>query len=97
MSDFLTIAFQSSLSTNAILFGVFGFLYSVFASYSNVVAPNGSAKRSPLARALRMVCRILAVFILFNAALTFYALYLIYLGGALSNLNMFILALGLAL
>lgn len=63
MADFPSIAFQSSLTTEAILFGVFGFLYSVFGTYAT--NPN----RPRIVHMLRRVCKGLALFIVGNGAL----------------------------
>lgn len=68
MTDFPSVAFQSSLGTEAILFGVFGFLYSVFAT--NASSPD----RAPIVGKLRLVCRFIALLIVVNAALTVYSL-----------------------
>ena len=97
MINFPSIAFQSSLGLSAVLFGVFGFLYSVFAMYLSVVQASGSVRRPPIVRSLQMVCRILAVITVLNTALTCYSLYLLYLCGTFSDLNNLILAGGFAL
>lgn len=55
----------------AILFGVFGFLYSIFAMFLSTVAPDEQNEelldRPPICDTLRKLCRILSVFIFFNA------------------------------
>lgn len=94
MSDFPTIAFQSSLAIVTILFGVFGFLYSVYGLYSTLPTPK-NPERAPIVNRLRKVCRFIAGFITFNAAITIYSLCLLYSSGVLSNLNYLILGGGL--
>ncbi|HLI87680.1 MAG TPA: hypothetical protein VKV37_03250 [Ktedonobacteraceae bacterium] len=89
MTDFPSIAFQSSLSSEAILFGVFGFLYSVFGMYSSAADPD----RPPVVKNLRVLCRVIALFILINACLTIYSLALLL--GNFSNLANVILGAGL--
>lgn len=74
MTDFPSIAFQSSLGSEAILFGVFGFLYSVFGMYSSLVTP-ANPQRPPIVNKLRLVCRVITVLITVNALLNLYSLY----------------------
>ncbi|HET8910212.1 MAG TPA: hypothetical protein VFN23_02030 [Ktedonobacteraceae bacterium] len=73
MDSFPSIAFQTSLSTEGILFGVFGFLYSVYSVYSADVTPD-NLERAPVVLRLRQVCRVLVGIILLNAILTVYSL-----------------------
>lgn len=80
MIDFPSIAFQSSLATEAILFGVFGFLYAVFGTFSAQATPKNP--RPPVVKDLKLVCRIIALVISFNAIITVYSLF------ALNILNM---------
>ena len=80
MSNFPSIAFQSSLSTEAILFGVFGFLYSVYGLYSSLATPS-TPRRPPIVKRLRQVCRFIVGFITFNAILTIYSLIRLNLSG----------------
>jgi hypothetical protein len=75
MSDFPSIAFQSSLGIEAILFGVFGFLYSVYATYSVIDTSENldvveNLRRAPIVRQLKRVCRFIALLIAANALLT---------------------------
>ncbi len=74
MIDFPSIAFQSSLGVVAILFGVFGFLYSVYGMYSSLITP-ANPQRPLVVDKLRIVCRIIAVLIGVNAILIAYSLY----------------------
>src|SRR5258708_38564324 len=69
MNDFRSIAFQSSLGTEAILFGVVGFLYSIYALYSSLATPK-NPERAPIVKTLKVVCRTIAIVISFNAILT---------------------------
>lgn len=73
---FPSVAFQSSLAIGAILFGVFGFLYSVYAMYSSIATPERSA-RAPICNTLTKLCRVLAVLIAFNALLAIYSVYIL--------------------
>lgn len=73
MIDFPSIAFQSSLATGAILFGVFGFLYAVFGSFSSQATATNP--RPPVAKDLKWVCRIIAIVILFNTFITVASLF----------------------
>lgn len=68
--NFVSLSFQASLGIGALLFGVFGFLYSVYAMNSNVEI------RSPIVITLKRLCRILAVLIAVNFISSAYALYL---------------------
>ena len=98
MIDFPSIAFQSSLATEAILFGVFGFLYAVFGAYSAQATPK--SPRPPIVKDLKWVCRIIALVISFNAAITVYSLFAlnifsigwgnVFLGGGLALIMVFI-------
>ena|SRR5438876_9918761 len=78
MTDFPSIAFQSSLGTEAILFGVFGFLYSVYGLYSSLANPK-NPQRATIVDKLRVVCRAIAVGISFNAVITICSLAFMYL------------------
>jgi hypothetical protein len=84
MSPFPPIALQSSLTIEAILFGVFGFLYSVYALYSN---PSSIAdlERPPIVAQIKVVCQIIAGLIMFSALLTIISLVLMYFSGGLSG------------
>lgn len=78
MTDFPSLAFQSSLGTEAILFGVFGFLYSVFfTSVSQVTSAN--PQLPPLAKKLSEACRIVAVLAFVNAGICICSLLFMYL------------------
>lgn len=70
---FASVAFQSSLAIEAILFGVFGFLYSVYGMYSSVTTPEHPA-RAPICGTLRSLCRGMAALIALNAVLAIYSL-----------------------
>jgi hypothetical protein len=96
MVDFAPIAFQSSLSTEAVLFGVFGFLYSVYGMYSNPSSPN-YLQRPPIVARIRRVCRVIALLILLNAALSLIALFSLYNSGSIRSPLEIILGAGFAL
>lgn len=84
MSDtFPSIAFQSSLGTGALLFGVFGFLYSVYAMYSSIANKEQEA-RSRIVYDMRFLCRILSVLILLNLIVTGVSLWLMPINGVLN-------------
>lgn len=67
---FVSLTFQSCLGVGALLFGVFGFLYSVYAMNSNVEI------RPAIVATLRRLCRIIAVLIAVNFTISAYALHL---------------------
>jgi hypothetical protein len=68
-TDFLSIAFQASLGTEAILFGVFGVLYSVFGTHISLITPVNRLP-SPIVHKLRQVCQFIAGLIVVNAIIT---------------------------
>lgn len=74
MSSFLSVAFQSSLATESILFAAFGFLYAAYCQYSSLPTP-GEPKRAPVANTLAKVCRITVLIIALNAAIAIYSLF----------------------
>lgn len=88
VEDFPYIAFQSSLSTGAILFGVFGFLYSMFGFLFDV------QDGPPVVQTIRMLCKTISAISVFNAVLTALSVYLIFSKG-LADLNL-VLAILLA-
>lgn len=95
MTDFPSIAFQSSLVTEAILFGVFGYLYSVFGMYSSLVTKK-NPQRATIVEKLRVVCRCVALLIGFNALLTICSLFFMYLFSKdISGLGNILLSVGL--
>ncbi len=71
--DFPALAFSALLNVAAILFGVFGFLYSVYALYSSMATPAAPA-RAPICVTLGNLCRGLAVLFVVTTALEAYAL-----------------------
>src|SRR2546426_4381824 len=75
-SGFLTTAFQSALTVEAIFFGVFGFLYSVYALYSSLAVPEHPV-RAPICGILKNLCRIITVLLMVNAGVFGYSLYLL--------------------
>lgn len=95
-SSFASTAFQSSLSTEAVLFGVFGFLYSIYAMYSNP-SSHTSLQRPPIVFRIRQVCRVIALLILLNTFLSITALISLYVSGCISSLINMILGSGFVL
>lgn len=69
VADFPSIAFQATLGTASLLLVVFGVLYTVFGTYI------GSGHR-PIVDILRRVCRVISIFILINAGLSIWSLFL---------------------
>ncbi|HYT46148.1 MAG TPA: hypothetical protein VEP90_27715 [Methylomirabilota bacterium] len=65
MSNFPIIALQWSLTMIAVLFGVFGFLYSAYANYTLKATPQ-QPLRANIALWLITVCKFLSLFILLN-------------------------------
>jgi len=57
--EFTGLVFSSSIGLEAILFGVFGVLYSVYALYASLVTAEEPIP-APICRTLRRLCRILA-------------------------------------
>jgi hypothetical protein len=87
--SFFSLTFQSTLNFGALLFGVFGFLYSVYAMNSNVQI------RPPIVKSLRLLCRIIAVLIAVSCALSAYSLHLMLPFGTPINWPHTVLASGL--
>jgi hypothetical protein len=72
MSDFPGVAFQSLLTVEAILLGIFGFLYSTYAMY---VSSREPTDLPPIAPLLRRFCKLISFTIGFVAAVALFALY----------------------
>ena len=89
--SFFSLTFQSTLNIGALLFGVFGFLYSVYAMNSSVEI------RPPIVRSLKLICKIIAVLISVNFIISAYSLYLMLPFGSPINWPRTILASGLML
>ncbi|SRR5713101_7620704 len=66
MTDFPSVAFQSSLSLAGILFGVFGFLYTLYGLFTSQLGPQ-HLTLPPITKSLKRICRFL-VFLLFLTA-----------------------------
>jgi uncharacterized metal-binding protein len=60
--NFSSLALSSALGIAAILFGVFGFLYSVYAMYSSQVTEENPI-RSPIIGPLQDFCKLLSLLI----------------------------------
>jgi hypothetical protein len=89
--SFFEMAFQSSLNVGALLFGVFGFLYSVYAMNSNVEI------RPPIVKSLKLLCKIIALLIALNFGILVYSLILMVPFGHSLNWPHAILAFGFLL
>lgn len=75
MSDSLySLVFQSSVALQSILFGVFGFLYSVYAMYSSL-ATEEQPVRAPICSTLKWLCRLMATLIIVSAILALVPIY----------------------
>jgi len=72
-TEFLATLFTASLAFGAILFGVFGIFYSVYALYMS----QPEMERPQIAITLRKLCRFLAVLGFMNCATTLTPLYLL--------------------
>ena len=70
MINFPSLAFQSSLGTEAVLFGFFGVLYSVFAALISL-----ASSPVPIVKKLKRVCQIIAAIIVFNAIVAICSLF----------------------
>ena len=68
--SFFSLTFQSSLNTEALLFGVFGFLYGLYGTLLLQDPP------PPIVLRLRKLLMFIACLLAFNFLLTSYALYL---------------------
>lgn len=78
MTDFPAIAFQSSLTLAGILFGVFGFLYSLYGMYASQVTTQNLSLPT-IAKSLRRICRFLALLLTVSAGLNTTSLVFMYL------------------
>jgi hypothetical protein len=58
--EFIGIVFSSSIALEAILFGVFGVLYSVYALYLSMLTPEDKFP-PPICGTIRNLCRFLAL------------------------------------
>jgi hypothetical protein len=64
--EFNGLVLSSSIALEAVLFGVFGVLYSVFALYASLVTTDEPIP-PPICRTIRRLCRILAILMAFSA------------------------------
>jgi hypothetical protein len=78
MTDFPAIAFQSSLTLAGILFGVFGFLYSLYGMYASQVTTK-NLSLPPITKPLKRICRFLAWLLFGTACLNTCSLLFMYL------------------
>ena len=58
MNAFAVLAFQASLTVAALLFGVLGFLYSVYATYSAAASVDHPI-RPPIVQKIRLACKLI--------------------------------------
>lgn len=89
---FPSIAFQSTLTIEAVLFGVFGFLYSVYAMFSSAATPDQPV-RAPICNALTKLCRWMAGLITLNSVLAIYSLIILGPAGG----HAFLLSIGIVI
>lgn len=66
-AKFAELIFSSAIGLEAILFGVFGVLYSVYALYLTLVDED-EPFRPPICDTLKWICRILALLMICSAA-----------------------------
>ena len=83
-ADFPSIAFQATLGTASLLLVLFGVLYTVFSTFI------GQSHR-PIVGTLRVVCRFISIFILVNAGLSIWSLFL-FLSEVPTNVQYIVLA-----
>ena len=93
--NFPSIAFQSSLTIAGILFGVFGFLYSLYGLYKPQITPT-NLQNLPIVPRLKLACRIITVFIVIDTAFTLYSAFVLDSCGDLPSIQDKILGFGLA-
>ncbi len=74
--DFLSALFSASLAFEAVLLGVFGIFYSVYAMYSAAASPPQPV-RAGICTVLRRGCRFLGGLMLLNAIPTLYPLHVL--------------------
>jgi hypothetical protein len=91
LDQFFSLAFQSALNLGALLFGVLGFLYSVYAMYST------EDDRPRIVQPLITLCRTIAVLITINFLVFAYSLYQMLPFGTPINWPHTILASGLVM
>jgi hypothetical protein len=78
MTDFPSVAFQSSLSIAGILFGVFGFLYSLYGVYTSQINTQ-SLGLPTIAKPLKWICWFLAILLAISTLLNICSLVFMYL------------------
>jgi hypothetical protein len=67
-SAFSSATLEAGTAFIAVLFGVFGFLYSVYCAYSHLVTPEHPI-RPPVVAHLRRICRLVAVLMAASAGI----------------------------
>jgi hypothetical protein len=75
-TDFLSALFAASLAFEAVLFGVVGILYSIYAMYSAAATPEHPI-RAPICSVLKKVCQLLGVLMTTDAIPTLYPLWVL--------------------
>jgi hypothetical protein len=76
ITDFLSALLSASLAFEAVLLGVFGILYSIYAMYSAAATPENPV-RAPICGVLKWICRAIGVLMLIDAVPTLYPLYVL--------------------
>jgi len=89
--SFFSVTFQSSLNIEALLFGVFGFLYALYGSLLVQDPP------PPIVLTLRNIFKFIAGLLAFNFLLGSYALYLSLPSNELITVTHIILAISLTI
>ncbi len=71
LDPFYSLVFQTVLALGGILFGVFGFLYSIFATYIILETPPSAVN------VIKKLCQITSCLVTLSIIISFYALYLL--------------------
>ena len=77
MTDFPSVAFQSSLGLAGILFGVFGFLYSLYGLFTSQLNPQ-HLSLPPITKSLKGICRFIVFLLFVTVGLIGTSLYFMY-------------------
>jgi len=80
--EFASASLQAGLGLIAVLFGVFGFLYSAYCAYSYLVTPE-YPQRAPVVTYLCTICRIIALLNVASGAVVLLMLYKLHPAGAM--------------
>jgi hypothetical protein len=77
--SFASLAFGSALSIASILFGVFGFLYSIYAMFISQISPENRIP-APIVDTIRNFCRLLSLLIVLSTGVSAFSLFFLGLG-----------------